>query len=66
MQKSPQLDHTQVVPDDRVRPQDTVGDEGGATLVGTPRRADVDGREEPPPTTPPAGNRDIDDTERTR
>jgi hypothetical protein len=66
MHKSPQLDHTQLVPDDRVRPQDTVGDEGGATLVGTPKRADVDAPGELPPTTPPDGNRAIDDTEETR
>jgi len=52
MPNPPFIDHTQIVPDGRDRAQDTVGDEGGASLVGSPKRTDDDQSSEPPPTTP--------------
>ena len=39
----PTLDGDQIIPPDRPHhPQETVGSEGGASLVGTPRRVETD------------------------
>ena len=62
MTHTPRLDHTQIVPEPRSAAQESVGDEGGATLVGGPRRTDVDAPADPPPTTPPGNDAEPDDT----
>jgi len=44
----PTVDPDQIIPPDRPHhPQETVGSEGGASLVGTPRRVETDAEHVP-------------------
>jgi hypothetical protein len=66
MADTQRFDADDVVPDDRPRAHDVVGDEGGASQIGSPKRNDVGREESPPPVTPDSAEGERDANEQSR